>query len=126
MSSMRPVRRLGPKSELLGLDDAKRWNIVATMSPLPKGNPCIAAVASPDGSRSLKVFDELRVPLGDAGWILTQAFKSFFPPGNDDLRWRAARPRPGAQLKDLLDSLKIDPVTMTLQEDSQELPSASV
>jgi hypothetical protein len=38
--------QLGPKSELLGLDDAKRWNIVATMSPLPKGNPCIAAVAS--------------------------------------------------------------------------------
>jgi hypothetical protein len=85
--------QLGPKSELLGLDDAKRWNIVATMSPLPKGNPCIAAVASPDGSRSLKVFDELRVPLG--GWILTQAFKSFFPPGMTIFYWRAARPRPG-------------------------------
>jgi hypothetical protein len=115
--------QLGPKSELLGLDDAKRWNIVATMSPSPKGNPCIAAVASPDGSRSLKVFDELRVPLGDAGWILTQAFKSFFPPGMT-IFYGAPRGHDrecALQLKDLLDSLKIDPVTMTLQEDSQEL-----
>jgi hypothetical protein len=115
--------QLGPKSELLGLDDAKRWNIVATMSPLTKGNPCIAAVASPDGSTSLKVFDELRVPLGDAGWILTQAFKSFFPPGMT-IFYGAPRGHDrecALQLKDLLDSLKINPVTMTLQEDSQEL-----
>ena len=115
--------QLGPKSELLGLDDAKRWNIVTTMSPLTKSGPCIAAVASTDDSRSLKVFDELRVPLGDAGWALGQASKSFFPPGIT-IFYGATRGHDrecALQLKDLLDSLKIDPVTMTLQEDSQEL-----
>ena len=115
--------QLGPKSPLLGLDDAKRWNIVTTMSPLTKSGPCIAAVASTDDSRSLKVFDELRVPLGDAGWVLGQASKSFFPPGIT-IFYGATRGHDrecALQLKDLLDSLKIDPVTMTLQEDSQEL-----
>jgi hypothetical protein len=93
------------------------------MSPLTKGNPCIAAVASPDGSGSLNVFDELRVPLGDAGWILTQASKSFFPPGVTIFYGAPSghNRECALQLKDLLDSLKIDPVTMTLQEDSQEL-----
>ena len=115
--------QLGPQSPLLGLDDAKRWNIVAIMSPLTKNGPCIAAVASTDGSRSLKVFDELRVALGEAGWALGQASKSFFPPGITIFYGApSGHGRECAlQLKDLLDSLKIDPVTMTLQEDSQEL-----
>ena len=49
--------QLGPKSEFLGLDDAKRWNIVTAMYQWTQSGQCSAMMGSdlgrtPDGSRS--------------------------------------------------------------------------
>ena len=120
--------QLGPKSKFLDLDDAKRWNIVATMSVLTKGSPCMAAIASdlgstPDGRRSIDVFAEVREPLGNSGWSFGQAFKSFFPPGITII---AGAPRGhdrecARSLTDLLKSLNISPVTMIIDENDKDL-----
>jgi hypothetical protein len=118
--------QVGPQSPLLGLDYAKKWNILVAMNLLTKNSPCSAAIASDstnDGQKSIAVFAEAREVLDNSGWTFGQASKSFFPPGITII---AGAPRGherecALHLKDLLDSLNVGPVTMTIDESSQDL-----
>lgn len=71
--------QLGPKSSLLGLDYARKWNILVAMNLLTKNDPCRAAIASDlggttDGRKSIAVFTEVREIFDNSGWTFGQAF----------------------------------------------------
>jgi hypothetical protein len=118
--------QLGPKSEFLGLDDAKRWNIVTTMYQWTQSGQCSAMMGSdlgrtPDGSRSQKVFNEVSQTLVHAGWIFPLAIKSFLPPGITITTGGGHEHECALRLTDLLKSLNISPVTLTTDENNQDL-----
>jgi hypothetical protein len=117
-----------PKSPILGLDDAKRYNIVTAMESLTKSDPCMGAIASdfgstPYGRRSIDTFAEVRQTLENAGWNFGQASKSFFPPGITIVSGvpRGHDRECALHLKDLLASLSIRPVSMTVDESATDL-----
>jgi hypothetical protein len=119
--------QLGPKSPLLGLDSAKKWNVLVAMNLLTKNNPCSADLASldstTDGRKSIAVFKEILEILDNSRWTFDQASKSFFPPGITIIAGApSGHERECAlHLTDLLKSLNISPVTMTIDENDQDL-----
>jgi hypothetical protein len=131
--------QLPQKSPLLGIDDTRRMQIIQSMSELTRDERCSASIAigdeltgkqhyrtiSPghvDENKADILISELRSALDYSGWIFGQSSKSFFPPGVSII---VAQPSGhirecALRLKDLLDSLGVQPVNMKV-EDSPDL-----
>ena len=81
--------QLGPRSPILKLDDARRWQIVKSMiEAMPEATQqgCSVDVAydmsnQPEFHKSANVWSEIQEPLFFAGWRFHQIPKTFFPPG---------------------------------------------
>jgi hypothetical protein len=125
-----PARtQLPEKSPIIGLDDAKRFQIVKAMTDgMPGDGPgCGLMQAFPPMAPTLqRTFDtwaEIQQPLFYAGWRFHQDTNVFIPPGISIVVGAQSGQghECGRRLKDLLDGLNVHPVSFRVDDASPAL-----
>jgi hypothetical protein len=117
---------LSPKSPILGLDDAKRFQIIKALTDAGDSGCMITQAGlplSPDGQRTWDTWGEVQQPLFYAGSRFTQNSKTFIGPGiSITVGTKSGHGYEcGRRLKDLLDGLNVRPVTFHIDEGEPDL-----
>ncbi len=117
---------LPAKSPILGLDDAKRFQIIKALTDAGDSG-CMMMQAglplSPDGQRTWDTWGEVQQPLFYAGSRFTQISKAFIGPGiSITVGAKSGHGYEcGRRLKDLLDGLNVRPVSFRIDEAEPDL-----
>jgi hypothetical protein len=120
------------KSPVLGLDDTRRGSLAKSMmnSSGVDGGICQVTLnlhndqSSPDSKKSIEMWSEWQEILYVAGWrFLQSGNRTLFPPGISIYVGASSGPTftCATHLKDFLESLNIEPVTIHINESTADL-----
>lgn len=119
--------QLSEKSPIIGLDDAKRFQIIKAMTDGMDSPECQVMQAFPPSTpalqRTFETWGEIQQPLFYAGWRFHGVTVAFIPSGISIVVGAAKGfgHECGRRLKDLLDGLNVRPVNLRIDEGSSDL-----